>query len=116
MTPTLQSVVLNVTTGQNLCSFKNHKRVTKRGGLITDPKIKRRMQSLEDSIVSSLYSASATTIGATGLDSASQSRTALCELLSGLTDDSLKQIPEFSFGVEYVPEGSEGVQITITRL
>lgn len=104
-------VVLEVVTGENLCSFKNRKRVTKRGGLITDPDVKRRQDRLEAHILLSFYFASPTGEHETDLDSLRALRT----LLSGLCDDSLKQIPEFSFAVEYVKPEDAGVQITIER-
>lgn len=109
----MQPISLNVAMpGSQVPSFKNCKRVTKRGGLITDPEIKKRMQALESAILSALYSAYQTGKRETDLECRKQLQTALC----GLRDDSLKEIPEFSFGVEYVEKGSEGVTIVITEL
>lgn len=105
-------ISLNAVLGSPVPSFKNCKRVTKRGGLITDPKVKKRMQALENAILYALYSGCQTIENATGLECRRQLQTAL----SGLSDDSLKEVPEFSFGVEKVNPGSEGVLIIISEV
>lgn len=107
-----QKIVLEVTTGKAIQSFKNAKRVTPRGGLITRPDVKEGMRELESAIVSALYSSCQTGDGATD----SECRKRLRTLLSGLSDDSLNQIPESSFGVEYVEKGREGVRIEIEEI
>jgi hypothetical protein len=109
-----ESVALKVITGSNVPSFKNRKRAildknTGRMRTLTEPDIKRRMRELEAAIESALYSWSQTGVPETDLECRKQLRIAL----SGLQDDSLKEIPEFSFGVRYVEAGQEGVEITI---
>lgn len=98
-------------------SHKNSKFATtsQRSGkpeIFGNPEVRQRMKVLEGAIVSALYSSSPTTGGATGSAWLKQLRTAL----SGLCDDSLREIPESSFGVEYVETGSEGVKIEIEEL
>lgn len=105
-------VKLEIKLGENLCSFKNHKRVTANGGLMTDRKVKARMDRLEDAIASSLHFGCPTGDAATDLALRRRRQT----LLSGLCDDSLNQIPEFAFAVEYVPKGEEGVVIEIEEI
>lgn len=70
------------------------------------------MTLLENRILFALYSACQTKEGATDSECLKQLRTALC----GLSDDSLKEIPEFSFGYKYVENQLAGVEITITKL
>lgn len=110
-------LVLRVVTGDNVCSFKNSKRsiLDNRTGLqrtLTPKATKLRMNQLESAIVSALYSSCQMPGGETDLECLRQLRT----VLSGLLDDSLKEIPEFSFGVRYVEPGAEGVEITIESL
>jgi hypothetical protein len=110
-------VKLVVITGDNVPSFKNSKRsiLDRNSGkqrTLTPGKMKRRMQLLEDAILSALYSGSVTAGGEMDLAWQRRLRTAL----SGLLDDSLKEIPEFSFGVRYVEPGQEGVEIEIEPL
>lgn len=110
-------ISLDVVTGEAIPSFKNTKRsiLDKNTGLqrtLTPGKIKRQMQRLENAILSALYSESQTIGGATDLECLRQLRTAL----SGLSDDSLREIPEFSFGIQYVAKGNEGVLITISEI
>lgn len=112
-----QTVKVVVITGDNVPSFKNSKRsiLDRNSGkqrTLTPGKMKRRMQLLEDAILSALYSGSVTAGGEMDLAWQRRLRTAL----SGLLDDSLKEIPEFSFGVRYVEPGQEGVEIEITPL
>jgi hypothetical protein len=100
-------IFLRVITGDNCPSFKNRKRMGR-----TPKAIKQRMLQLENRIVSALYSLSEMPPSATALEWPKQLRTAL----SGLSDDSLTEIPEFSFGVRFVEPGCEGVEITIEKL
>lgn len=110
-------VILKVITGDHIPSFKN----TKRSGLnsatgkhlsYTPKQIKQRMAQLENRIVSVLFSWSPTLSAATDSGCQRQLRT----VLSGLCDDSIKQIPESSFGVRYVEPGLEGVEIIIEEI
>lgn len=109
-------LTLEIVLGQAVPSFKNSKRirVAKNGKPIhfTEKSVKHRMQALEDSIGFALYSECHRDSDATGSACLRQLQTAL----SGLSDDSLNQISEFSFGVEYVKPGMEGVRIEIEQL
>ena len=98
-------------------AFKNCKRsiLDRNTGLqrtLTPGPIKKRMQVLENGILSALYSSCQTTDAETALACRKQLRIAL----SGLSDDSLAEIPEFSFGLERVPKEREGVKIEIILL
>ncbi len=110
-------ISLVVVTGDNVPSFKNTKRAgvsskTGKNFSYTPKQIKQRMQRLENGIVWALCLESPVDGSVTGLEC----RKRLLTVLSGLCDDSLKQIPEFSFGVRYVEPGAEGVEITIEPL
>lgn len=70
------------------------------------------MQRLENAILFELYSASQT--GASGI--VSECLKPLQTLLSGLCDDSIKEIPSGSWDVEYVPKGEEGLDILIEQI
>lgn len=101
---------INVPLSQPVPSFKNHKHSSRRSGFVyCDPKIKARMSEIENGILSALCSLCRTTSGATDLECRKQLRTAL----SGLSDDSLNQIPTSSFDTEY---GLPAVKIIITKL
>jgi hypothetical protein len=104
-------LVLEIVCG-HVPSFKNHKHSSRSGFVYTDPKIKRRMAILENSILCGLYSSSQTN----GSETPSECWKRLRTLLSGLCDDSIREIPCGSWGVEYVSKGSEGVRITIERI
>jgi hypothetical protein len=111
------AVRLLAITGDPVPSFKNTKRaiLDRNTGLqrtLTPAKIKQRMDRLEKAIVFALYSCCPTASGVTDSACLKQLRTAL----SGLSDDSLKEIPEFSFGWRTVPKGEEGVEIIIDRI
>ena len=111
------TIKLVVLTGDNVPSFKNSKRsiLDKNTGLqrtLTPKKMKERMDWLEQRIVSALLSSSRTGEGETGL----AWRRRLLTVSLGLCDDSLKVVPEFSFGVRYVERGQEGVEITIEQI
>ncbi len=111
-----RKLVLEIVLGEAIPSFKNHKRMglTKSGNPMsfTRKDIKQRMQLLEEAIAFALYSEFQAASAA--MDSEWQKQ--LQTLSSGLSDDSLNQIPEFSFAVEYVQPGMEGVRIEIEEL
>ena len=107
----MNSVTIEI-HGQQVPSFKNRKHSGVNGHVFTEPKVKDRMQRLEDSILSALYSWSQTTASATPLECLKQLRTFLYELY----DDSLREIPMGSWAVERVPKGQEGVRIIITEI
>ena len=112
-----QTLTLLVVTGDHVPSFKNTKRSildrnTGRQRTLTPGKIKKRMNLLELAIESALYSWCQTN----GVGTDSECLRQLRIVLSGLSDDSLREIPEFSFGVRRVPKGQEGVEITIEKL
>jgi hypothetical protein len=98
-------------------SFKNQKRsiLDRNSGkqrTLTPKKIKHRMQVLEDAILSALYSTGATTGGGTHSECWRQLRIAL----SGLCDDSLKEVPEGSWDTEPASKLEEGITIIIEEL
>lgn len=98
--------------GLSVPSFKNHKHSNRNGHVYTDPKVKARMESLENAMLCELYSASQITGNETHSECWKRLRTAL----SGLCDDSVREIPEGSWTVEHVPPNEEGVEIIITEL
>lgn len=109
------AIKLVVPLSQPVCSFKNSKRSildsnTGQQRTLTPAKIKARMQELENGILFALYSSCQTSIGETDSECLKRLRTVLC----GLSDDSLNQIPEASFAVEY--STAPGVRIEITPL
>jgi len=111
------SVTVLVTGIGHTPSFKNHKRAikdSKSGKLrtLTDPDVAKRVERLENAILSALYSESQII----GSETHSECWRRLRTLLSGLSDDSIREIPAGSWDVEYVPQGQEGVIIEITRL
>lgn len=113
----LTAVTLKVVTGDHIPSFKNTKRsgtnpATGKHVTYTPKQIKQRMAQLENRIVSALYSSSQMQKSGTDSECQKQLRTVLC----GLYDDSIKQIPEFSFAVRYVEPGLEGVEIIIEEI
>lgn len=98
-------------------SFKNHKRsgINRQTGkhtTFTRADIKERMEQLENAILSELYS-TGKTFGE-GMEVECLRR--LRMLLSGLCDDSLKEIPEGSFSSELVEPAQEGITIIIEEL
>ena len=112
-----ESVTLSVLTGDHVPSFKNSKRsiLDRNSGkqrTLTPAKIKKRMELIENSIVSALYSSRPMRGDVTDPEWLKQLRIAL----SGLSDDSVHEIPEFSFGVQKVQKGMEGVIIYIEEL
>lgn len=70
------------------------------------------MDQLENAIVSALYSLSQTGGAVTPSECSKQLRT----VLSGLCDDSLKQIPAGAWGTEYVNREDEGLVIIIEQI
>src|SRR5687768_5433796 len=104
---------LKVIVGDNIPSKKNYHFPSSNGGLLIDKPVKERMKKLEDAILFGLYSLCQTTENATALECPRQLRTHLLTQLNGLKDDSIREVPEFSFGVEYVEKGKEGVQIIV---
>lgn len=110
-------VRLVVITGDNCPSFKNSKRSildswSGKQRTLTPKKMKQRMQLLENRTVSALYSLCRTSSGEMDLECLKRLQTALF----GLLDDSLREMPDFSFAVRYVQPGCEGVEIEIERI
>jgi hypothetical protein len=110
-------ICIRVITGDHVPSFKNTKRSildsnTGHQRTLTPGNIKKRMVQLENRIVSALHSSCQTPGRETDLECLKRLRIALC----GLCDDSLMEIPEFSFAVKYVEPGLEGVEIEILPL
>lgn len=104
---------LSITGIGPIPSFKNNKSIFKKQDgtpfIATNPDLKKRMERLENAIVFALYSSSPTGGGATDGEWLKQLRT----LLSGLSDDSLKEMPHGEYDYEIVPKGEEGVRIEI---
>jgi len=92
-------------------SKKNSKRVVG-DKLLTDRAVLRRIKRLQNAIGYVLYSAYQTTKGGTGITVSLPSWIASSVPL----DDSLAFIPSAGFDVEYVSDGSEGVDIYIEKL
>jgi hypothetical protein len=98
-------------------SFKNAKRMcfnrkTGKPFPVTEKRVKQWMDNSEDSIVSQLFSMCQTTADETQPECLKQLQT----FLSGLSDDSVREIPEGSWSVLKVPAGCEGVSILIERI
>lgn len=98
-------------------SFKNTKRAildsnTNQFRTLTPGKIKKRMQALENAIVSALYSASQIVGNETHSECLKRLRTVCSDLL----DDSVKEIPAGEWDTVYVLPGEEGLDITIEIL
>lgn len=79
---------------------------------LTEPRVKKWMTRLENAIESELYSLSRTEGNGTPSECLRQLRIAL----SGLCDDSIKEIPCGEWSVEHVAKGDEGLIIEITVL
>lgn len=73
---------------------------------------KERMDRLEKAMLFALYSLCPT--GASGTPS--ECWKPLQTLLSGLCDDSIREIPAGSWTVEYVPKGEEGINVEIEQI
>lgn len=98
-------------------AFKNQKRSimdrnTGKQRTLTPGKIKKRMDVLESAILSRLYSTAQTIEGETHSECLRRLRT----VLSGLSDDSLQEIPNGSWRTEDVAKGAEGITIIIEEL
>lgn len=98
-------------------SFKNSKRAIKdrnsgKMRTLTPAKIKARMDELENAILSALYSGSQIIEGETHSECWKRLRT----VLSGLSDDSIQEIPCGSWAVEFTSKENEGVTIELTLL
>lgn len=98
--------------GFHLPSFKNHKHSGRNGHVYTDTRVKSLMERLENAMLCGLYSESQIKGNETPSECWKRLRTAL----SGLCDDSVREIPECSFATEFVEYGEEGVQIEIFEL
>lgn len=98
-------------------SFKNNKRAVIQKGKkfakpITDPKTKERMLHLENAMLSALYSDSQII----GNETHSECWKRLRTVLSGLSDDSVREIPSGSWDSFVVGKGFEGVKIEIMEI
>lgn len=105
-------IVLSVKQQGHVPSFKNKKRVTKKFGLITHPKIKRWMEQCIQSFESQLFIESRTIAGVilTGPPP-------LSLIASSLPlDDSRQWIPELHIYCEEVKPGEEGATIIIEKI
>lgn len=112
MDPGPKMVVLTVRLGCHIPSKKNHHYPSADGRrVLIDQSVRLRMKQLEEAILSELYSLSVIIGGETP----SACLKPLQTLLSGLCDDSIKEIPSGSWGVRRVPKGQEGVEISIFR-
>lgn len=116
--PCGEQIVLTVQgKGLTVPSFKNTKRAildrnTGNQRTLTPGKIKKRMQELEDGILLALYSFCQTSDAGTHTACLKRLRTALL----GLSDDSVREIPEGWHKTRKVSKGNEGVEIVITQL
>ena len=106
------SVVL-VISGLGHCpSKKNRHFPLTNGALGIDKSVRDRMKALENAILSALYSE----CQIVGNETHSECWKRLRTLLSGLSDDSIREIPTGSWAVEHVANGQEGMQITIQEI
>lgn len=115
--PSPAILVLRVRGAGEIPSFKNTKRAIrdrKTGKLrtLTPGPIKQRMQAIEDAILSELCSASRTIVSGTLLACWKP----LPIALSGLCDDSTREIPQGSWDTVQVEPGEEGADIFIFEL
>ena len=93
-------------------SKKNYHFPRPDGGLLIDKSVRLKMRRLENAILSALLSESQII----GKETHSECWKRLRTLLSGLCDDSIREIPEGKWRVEYVPKGQEGVEIGIVLI
>lgn len=107
-----KSLTLNVKLGEHIPNKKNAHYPGSDGKIKIDKEVKRRVNQLENAIVLSLYSLCQTKESVMDLECRKQ----LSILLSGLSDDSIREIPSHSWEVEYVEKGNEGVRIEIELL
>lgn len=110
-------IVLNV-VGHQIPSFKNRKRAildrnTGKMRTLTEPSVKKRMDLIENAILSELYSSVQIREGETHSECLKRLRIAL----SGLCDDSTKEIPQGQWEtIHHVTKGKEGAIIEIEEL
>jgi hypothetical protein len=93
-------------------SFKNRKRIAAGRRLITDPRIRRWMETAIadfESQLSSLYR-----IGGGGTWTASRARSWIASCVPA--DDSWREVSELMVTAEIVERGAEGATVIITRL
>lgn len=109
--PTGNRIVLEV-CGHQIPSFKNRKHSGKNGFVYTEPQIKQRMAQIENAMLSALFSECQIIANETHSECWKRLRIAL----SGLSDDSILEIPEGSWAIERCEKGSEGIRIEITTL
>lgn len=107
-------VTLRIQGVGHIPSHKNRKRAIMDKSMghlrtLTEPPVRERMQRIENAITFALYSLCQTNENVTHSECLKQLRTAL----SGLCDDSIKEVPEGSWYTEHVPQGEEGCTITI---
>lgn len=103
---------LDIKLGEPVPSKKNRHFPGSDGKIKIDQGIKQRMKRLENAIVLALYSRCQTTESAMDSECRKQLRT----LSLNLCDDSVREIPQHYWCVEYVPKGQEGVTIQIQEL
>lgn len=108
----LKTLSLQIKLGEHVPSKKNRHFAGSDGKIKIDREAKERMVRLENAIVLALYSKCQTTGNEMDLECRKQLQT----LLSGLSDDSIREIMQHYWCVEYVPKGQEGVRIEIEEL
>lgn len=100
-------IVLEAVTELPVPSFKNRKRVTPSGGLITDPAVKARLNDLTDAFVCALLLAYQTAGGATSTGCSLQSWIASCLP----KDDCWTCVPEIIARAELAEKPSVRIEI-----
>lgn len=105
-------LTLRITGLGHIPSKKNYHYPLEGGGLGIDKEVKQRMDRIENAILFALYSKCQTTGSETPSECLKQLRTHL----SGLSDDSIREIPSGAWDVEYVEKGQEGCVIEIELL
>lgn len=112
MNPSNEPIRLYIQGIGHIPSKKNAHYPLNNGGLGIDKKIKARMSLLENAVLSQLYSLSQTTGSGTPLECLRQLQTRL----SGLSDDSVREIPQGDWKTLHVAKGGEGVNIFIEEI
>jgi len=110
-------IVLKVVGAGHIPAFKNRKRAildrnTGKMRTLTEPSVKKRMDRIENLILSELYSC----IQMKGQEMPSECLKQLQTVLSGLCNDSIKEIPRGSWDSIKVSKGWEGAIIEIEEL
>jgi hypothetical protein len=110
-------IVFRIKVPGEIPSFKNRKTAildsaSGKMRTLTQKSVKERMDRMESAIVSQLYSISHPTESATPLECLKQLRT----FLSGLSDDSIREIPCGSWDVQRCKKGEEGATIIIEEI